>query len=212
MVPGVELNNVYMYPISSMPSPLTHLRSFNETETMTTYTTVTTCPLTTSSGSAIYTTLTTSTIVLTSCKGGCHQTAPTAPPSPPKQTTSVGTAPNPPSPAKKTTLIGTAPPPSLPSVTSPPPHPSKGTSIVVSSVPPPPSQTPIYSNVCSIFGEFAENELKIGQTTMIETKTTTTPASSSSETTSYTTSTVFITTTTCPGKNDRVPAKDCLLT
>lgn len=48
------------------------------TQTLTTYTTVTTCPitLTHSSGSSvsIETTLTTSTVVVTSCKGGCVQT------------------------------------------------------------------------------------------------------------------------------------------
>lgn len=131
VVPRVELLDVHSYPISSVPLMLTYDSSYPETETMTTYTTVTTCPLTISSGSAYHTTLTTSTIVVTSCKGGCHETAAPPPPPLPKKTSSIGTAPSPP-----------------PSLTPPPPKPSKGTSVVVSSVPPPP-ETPIYSNVCT---------------------------------------------------------------
>lgn len=42
------------------------------TETLTTYTTVTVCPVTRTSGTQVITTLTTSTITITSCKGGCH--------------------------------------------------------------------------------------------------------------------------------------------
>ncbi len=129
VVSRVELYNVCPYPTLLMPPMFRCSSSYPETETMTTYTTVTTCPLTISSGSAYHTTLTTSTIVVTSCKGGCHETAPPPPPPPPPKTTSIGTAPLPP-----------------PSVTAPPPKPSKGTSVVASSVPPPP-ETPIYSNV-----------------------------------------------------------------
>ncbi|OCL01991.1 hypothetical protein AOQ84DRAFT_229795 [Glonium stellatum] len=51
------------------------------TESLTTYTTVTVCPVTRTSGTQVITTLTTSTITITSCKGGCHpySTTPSAP-------------------------------------------------------------------------------------------------------------------------------------
>jgi hypothetical protein len=51
------------------------------TETLTTYTTVTVCPVTQTSGTQVITTLTTSTITITSCKGGCHHqlTTPSTP-------------------------------------------------------------------------------------------------------------------------------------
>ena len=139
VVPRVELYNVCPYPTSLMPPMFRRSSSYPETETITTYTTVTTCPLTISSGSAYHTTLTTSTIVVTSCKGGCHKTAT---PPPPLKTTSIGTAPLPP-----------------PSVTAPPPKPSKGTSVVASSVPPPP-ETPIYSNVRTLFGKWDVRQAK----------------------------------------------------
>ncbi|KAI9822387.1 MAG: hypothetical protein M1827_000106 [Pycnora praestabilis] len=55
-----------------------------QTETLTTYTTVTTCPITStytsSSSTWVQTVLTTSTIVITSCKGGCSNTTPRASP------------------------------------------------------------------------------------------------------------------------------------
>ena len=51
------------------------------TETLTTYTTITVCPVTQTSGTRIITTLTTSTITITSCKGGCHH-QPTTPSTP----------------------------------------------------------------------------------------------------------------------------------
>lgn len=154
MVSRVELHNVCSY-LSLIPSILTYHSSYPETETMTTYTTVTTCPLTTSSGSAYYTTLTTSTVVVTSCKGGCHNIATPPPPPPPKKTFSIGTTPlTPPSSSKS---IAPSPPP--PSVTSLPPKPSKGTTLVISSVPQT-SETPIYSNVCKFLGKWNRKRAK----------------------------------------------------
>lgn len=145
LVPRMEFYNVCLRSSIGIWERLTSQSVYPGTETWTTYTTVTTCPLTTSSGTAVYTTLTTSTIVVTSCKGGC--------PKPPK-TTATTIIPHPPTytPSQKPEPPkGTAPPPPPPSFTPPPkPKPSKGTTVVVSSVPPPPppSQTPIYSNVC----------------------------------------------------------------
>lgn len=60
--------------------------SGSSTQTLTTFTTVTTCPVTqtkTDHGSTyITTTLTTSTVVVTSCKAGCHGWVPTSIPAP----------------------------------------------------------------------------------------------------------------------------------
>ena len=153
MVFRVEFLDVCFLQTLSMPSMLNHNSSLPETETMTTYTTVTTCPLTISSGSAYHTTLTTSTVVVTSCRGGCHTT--TALPPPPK-TSLIWTAPLPPPSgtaplSEKTSSVWTAPlPPPL--GTPPPTKPSNGTTVVVSSIASHPV-TPIYSNVCGFSGK-----------------------------------------------------------
>lgn len=62
----------------------------SSTETITTYTTTTVCPVTETTGTQVITTLTTSIITITSCKGGCHQsTPPSSPPSTPTGPSSI---------------------------------------------------------------------------------------------------------------------------
>ena len=102
LIGGVAAQALQLGPNGIVPrwgpgwnSSTTHATSYpqSETNTLTTYTTLTTCPVTSTytTGSTTYysTTLTTSTITVTSCKGGCPTPGPTgtAPPPPPETTT-----------------------------------------------------------------------------------------------------------------------------
>lgn len=74
-----DCNPAHSYPNGQTCTSISGTRGLvlppaTTTVDMTTYTTVTTCPVTQTSGKATVTTLTTSTVVVTSCKGGCPST------------------------------------------------------------------------------------------------------------------------------------------